>query len=236
MANHDNKRILVISDLHCPYQHPDAVRFLRALKAKYKPTRVILSGDEVEYAGISFHDHDPDMDAPGRELKRAIEELTPIYKMFPVAEVLESNHGSLVLRKALANGLSREYIRAPGEILKAPPGWTWHFDIVTTLPTGFQCYFHHSKGPNAKKNSQAMGMSFVMGHHHEQMDISYWGNPNALLFGMTVGCLVDPESLAMLYNKNNLKRPVIGCAVIIEGLPILIPMVLNRNGRWIGKL
>jgi len=46
-----------------------------------------------------------------------------------------------------------------------------------------------------------MGASFVQGHHHEQMDIHYWGNPNALLFGMTVGCLVDNKSLAMAYNK-----------------------------------
>jgi len=42
--------------------------------------------------------------------------------------------------------------------------------------------------------------------------------------------------LAMAYNKNNLKRPVIGCAVIIDGIPQLIPMVLNRKGRWVKKL
>jgi hypothetical protein len=31
-------------------------------------------------------------------------------------------------------------------------------------------------------------------------------------------------------------RPIIGCAVIINGLPKLIPMVLNKSGRWIGKI
>lgn len=236
MSKHDNKRILVISDLHCPYQHKDAVRFLAAIKKKYKPTRVILSGDEADMHAISFHDHDADLDSPGKELEKCIKALKPIYKLFPVAEVLESNHGSLVLRKALAHGLSRKFFKSPGEILQAPKGWTWHFEIFTVLPTGFPCYFHHSKGVNAKKNSQAMGSSFVMGHHHEQMDISYWGNPNALLFGMTVGCLVDAKSLAMAYNKNNLKRPVIGCAVIIDGIPQLIPMVMDKGGRWTGKL
>ncbi len=53
---------------------------------------------------------------------------------------------------------------------------------------------------------------------------------------MTVGCLVDSHSLAMAYNKNNLKRPVIGCGVIIDSIPQLIPMVLNKAGRWIGRL
>jgi hypothetical protein len=232
----NNKCILVISDLHAPFNHPDSVAFLKAIKKKYKPTRVILSGDEADFHGISFHDHDPDLDSAGRELESTIKALKPIYALFPQAEVLESNHGSLVLRKALANGLSRQFFKSPGEILQAPKGWTWHFDITTTLPNGTQCYFHHSKGANVKKNSQAMGSSFVQGHHHESFEIQYWGNPNALLFGMTVGCLIDPHALAMAYNKNNLKRPVIGVGLIVDSIPVLIPMVLNKHGRWIEKL
>lgn len=232
----NNKSILIISDLHCPYNHKDTVAFLKAIKKKYKPTRVILSGDEADYHSISFHDHDPDLDSPSVELEKAIKALEPIYKLFPVAEVLESNHGSLVIRKALATGLSRKFFKDPGEVLRAPKGWSWHFDIVTTLPNGTSCYFHHSKGANVKRNSQAMGSSFIQGHHHESFEIQYWGNPHALLFGMTVGCLVDSKSLAMAYSKNNLKRPIIGCAVVVDSIPELIPMVLNKNGRWIGKL
>lgn len=232
----NNKCILIISDLHCPYQHQDTVRFLKAVKNKYKPTRVILSGDEADFHSISFHDHDPDLDSAGVELKKTIEALEPIYKLFPVAEVLESNHGSLVLRKALANGLSSKFFKSPGEILHAPKGWTWHFDINTTLPNGTPAYFHHSKGANVKKNSQALGANFIQGHHHESFEIQYWGNPSALLFGMTVGCLVDSNALAMAYSRNNLKRPVIGLGLIIDSIPVLVPMVLNKKGRWVGKL
>ena len=105
-----------------------------------------------------------------------------------------------------------------------------------TLPNGTPLYLHHSKGANVKKNSQAMGSSFCQGHHHESFEIQYWGNPHALLFGMTVGCLVDSKSLAMAYNKNNLKRPVIGCGIIVDSIPQLIPMVLDKKGRWVGKL
>lgn len=232
----DNKRILVVSDLHAPYMHKDAVAFLKAVKAKYKPTRVIFSGDEADFHASSYHDHDPDLDSVGTELKLAIDQLTPLYKMFPKAEILESNHGSLVMRKAISSGMSRNFFRAPGEILKAPKGWTWHFDIQTTLPDGTNCYFHHSKGANVKKNSQAMGSSFVQGHHHESFEIQYWGNPNALLFGMTVGCLVDTHALAMAYNKNNLRRPVLGVGLIIDSVALLVPMRLNSRGRWVGRL
>jgi len=232
----NNKCILVISDLHAPYSHPDVLPFLKAVKAKYNPTRVILSGDEVDFHAISFHDHDPDLDSPGVELEKAIEILKPIYRLFPKTEVLESNHGSLVFRKALASGLSTKFIKTPREILQAPKGWTWHFDITTTLPNGTSCYFHHSKGANVKKNSQAMGSSFIQGHHHESFEIQYWGNPHALLFGMTVGCLVDTDALAMAYSKNNLKRPVIGLGLIVDSIPILVPLVMNKKGRWVGKL
>lgn len=232
----NNKCILVISDLHAPYQHQDASAFLKAIKNKYKPTRIILSGDEADFHNISFHDADPDLDSAGKELEKAIAALKPIYALFPKAEILESNHGSLVMRKALASGLSTKFFKSPGEILQAPKGWTWHFDINLTLPNGTPCYFHHSKGANVKKNSQAMGSSFCQGHHHESFEIQYWGNPTALLFGMTVGCLVDPHALAMAYNKNNLKRPVIGCGIIVDSIPQLIPMVLNNRGRWVGKL
>lgn len=45
---HDNSRILFISDMHIPYHHVDTIAFLKHLKAKYKPTRVICLGDEVD--------------------------------------------------------------------------------------------------------------------------------------------------------------------------------------------
>lgn len=229
------ERILIISDLHAPYMHKDAVKFLQAIKKKYKPDYVISSGDEIDLHSLSFHDHDPDLDSAGQELKKAIACLKPIYKLFPKVDIMESNHGSLVMRKALAHGMPRSLFRAQREILEAPEGWRWYFDRIVQTPLG-PVYFHHSKGANVKKNSQAMGMSFVQGHHHESFEISYWGNPNALLFGMTVGCLVDPKSLAMAYNKNNLRRPVIGVGLIIDGKPLLIPMILNKDGRWVGRL
>lgn len=232
---HNNKRILIISDLHAPYSHQDTEAFLKAVKNKYNPTRVILSGDEADFHAISFHDHDPDLESPGTELQKTIDALKPLYKLFPKAEVLESNHGSLVMRKAQAVGLSKNFFRTYQEILQAPEGWTWHFDITTKLPNGQKCYFHHSKG-KPLKTGQLYGMSHVCGHHHESFDIQYWSTPESLFFAMTVGCLVDKKSLAMAYGKNNQKRPIVGVGLIIDSLPILIPMTLNSKGRWTGKL
>jgi hypothetical protein len=226
--------ILIVSDLHEPYSHPDTLEFLKACKKKFKPTQVVFSGDEVDSHAISFHDSDPNLPSAGDELKQAIGRLKPIYKLFPKAYILESNHGSLIYRKALANGLPKEYFKDYNDILRAPKSWKWVNDLTLNTPQG-KVYFHHSRG-KAIKTAQTYGMSHVCGHHHESFDIQYWSTPEKLMFGMTVGCLVDKKSLALAYNKINLKRPILGLGVIIDGVPQLVPMLLDKHGMWVGNI
>jgi len=71
-----------------------------------------------------------------------------------------------------------------------------------------------------------MGMSCVQGHFHEKFGINYWGNSLGLYFSMQVGCLIDDTNYAFAYNNVNLKRPVIGCGLIIDGVPTLEAMPL----------
>jgi hypothetical protein len=97
-------------------------------------------------------------------------------------------------------------------------------------------YICHGKSADILKLSQSMGMSAIQGHYHEKFEVRFWGNKLGLFFGMIVGCLIENSSYAFSYNKLNLKRPVIGCGIIINGIPMLIPMVLNSKGRWIGVL
>ena len=79
-------------------------------------------------------------------------------------------------------------------------------------------------------------MNTVQGHFHEKFQINYWGNSLGLYWDMHVGCLVNDDSMAFNYNNTNLKRPIIGCGVILDGQPRLCPMVLDKKGRWIGKV
>ena len=125
-----NSRILVISDMHHPYSHPDTIEFLIALHKKYKFDRVVCVGDEVDGHAISFHQSDPDLLAPGDELKTAIRRMQPLYRVFPSVDVLDSNHGSLVYRKGKFAGLPRAVFKSWREILEAPKGWKWHFELT----------------------------------------------------------------------------------------------------------
>lgn len=231
---YDNSRILLISDLHIPYHHKDAIAFLSHLKAKYKPTRVICLGDELDKHALSYHDSDPDLKSAGDELRESLPIIAELYKMFPVMEIIESNHGSLVWRKAKTHGIPRHYIKSYNDVLGVGEGWTWHPDLVVDLPDGNRCYIHHGKSNNVVRLSQQMGMSAVQGHYHEILSASYWGNPNGLHWGLQAGCLIDDESYAFSYNNVNLKRPVIGTALIINSLPVLEPLVMGEDGRWVG--
>lgn len=229
------KSILVVSDLHCPYEHPDTVPFLTACKAKYKPDTVVCIGDEADFHDASFHDSDPDLDSAGVELEKAIEHLQPIYKLFPAVTVVESNHGSMVLRKALVGKIPKKAIKPYNDILDAPKGWNWVFDTIIQTPLG-PVYFCHGKTGSPGKLASQYGMSTVQGHFHEKSQINYISTPEKLMFDAHTGCLADDKSLALGYNKVNPKRPIVSILVIVNGIPQIVPMVLNRSGRWIKSL
>lgn len=59
-------------------------------------------------------------------------------------------------------------------------------------------------------------------------------NPRDLLWGMNAGCLIDAKALAFTCGKLHLNRPVIGTGLVVHGQPKLEPMMLDKNGRWIG--
>lgn len=228
------KRILVVSDLHAPFMHPDTVAFLTAVKKKYKPTRVVFTGDEVDNHALSYHEHDPDLHGPHDELKLAIQQLQPIYRLFPKADILESNHGSLAARKLRTAGIPKKYLREPGEVIDAPRGWVWVDELQLRLPTGQRVLFHHGLSSDIMRVVALRGCCVVQGHYHTKSSIGYIGNSEALLWGLQVGCSINGKSLAFAYNKLNLGRPVISHGMIIDGQPKLIPMVLNKKGRWNG--
>jgi len=227
--------ILIISDPHFPYQHPDLLAFLRACNAKFRPDRVVCVGDEADKHAMSFHDHDPDLASAGDELKQTRRALRPLYKLFPKMDILESNHGSMVYRKGKHFGIPKDYLRSYQEVLQAPEGWVWHDELILQTVQG-PVMFRHQFKKDPLIHAQQMAMSIVQGHFHEDFDIQYVSSPHRLLWAMTVGCLIDKQSLAFAYNKTNTKRPIIGTGVIINGLPQLVPMLLNSEGRWVGKL
>ena len=224
---------LIISDLHVPYEHPDAYAFLLAIKKEYEPDLIINIGDEVDKHALSFHDSDPDLASAGDELKKSQKILKKYARLFPEMWLIDSNHGSLGFRRAKAMGMPKEYLKGYGEVLKTPDTWRWT-DELTIKSGENHIIARHQWKKNPLICSQQMGACVLQGHFHESFDIQYASSPSKLLWAMTVGCLIDKQSLAFAYSKTNTKRPIIGVGLIIDGHPRLIPMVLNKRGRWKG--
>lgn len=225
-GHEDNSVILFISDMHIPYHHKNLIPFLKGLKDKYKPTRVICLGDELDLHSLSFHDSDPDLMSAGDELKEAMKVIKQVEELFPVMDLVDSNHGSLAYRKAKHHGIPQHFIKGYNEVLEVGDGWKWHHDLIVKLPNGEDVYVCHGKAARGVQLSQNMGMSVVQGHHHSEFNIHYWANPKHLHFSVQCGSLIDDKSLAMAYNKLTLKRPIIGTALIVNGIPMLEAMPL----------
>jgi|TARA_R110002096_G_scaffold7665_1_gene33011 predicted phosphodiesterase len=230
-----HKSVLVISDLHIPYHHKDSFEFLKAVKKKFKPDTVVNIGDLLDFHAISMHEHNPDLPSAGDELNLAKSYVRELEQIFPDVTEVHSNHSSLVYRRAIKYGMSSQFLKPYGDFL-GTKNWKWADDLTLEMSNGKRVHFTHGKSADVLKVSQTMGMSAVQGHYHTKLSISYWANPDNIYWGMQVGCLINQKSLAFSYAKNFSTRFMLGCGIIIDGIPRLLPMVLNNNGDWIKEV
>lgn len=230
----DNRIILCFGDNHFPDAHPDILKFIRALKYRFNPTRVIHLGDEINNNALSFHEKSMDEPSYPEEFKAAKRQLQGLCEIFPEGiDFIESNHGSLAYRRAKFGGVPANWLRGYNEVLELDPKlYRWHKELIVTLPTGHKCIFNHGQGSSVVNNAKDRCASYVQGHYHSRMSIGFFGDEYKPLFGMQLPCLIDNRSQAFDYNKKIAKRPKLGAGLIINGYPMLVPMPLNKAGRF----
>jgi predicted phosphodiesterase len=230
------KKVLAIGDMHIPYHHKDSMAFLRALKKHYKGFDLVVNiGDELDQHAISMHDSNPDLPSAGDELNIAKQYIQILYKTFPDMTLVDSNHSSLVYRRALKYGLPKAYLRDYNEFLDVGRGWKWVDDLTITLNDGSRCFFTHGMSANVLQVAQKMGMHTVQGHYHSKSSIQYFSNPDKLVWGAQTGCLTNQKSMAFNYAKNFKDRFVMSSLVIVDGQPKLHPMII-KNHKLIGRI
>jgi hypothetical protein len=234
--NAKNKSVLIISDTHIPYSHKDYYFFLKEIKKKYKPDIVTHIGDELDYHAISMHKSDSSLFSADHELDAAIIEIQEgLHKLFPRMRLLESNHGSLVFRRLKVEGISIRHLK-PLHKLYETPKWSWHDDILLSTNLG-KVYMCHGKSGAYGRLCKDMGASAIQGHFHTKSEITWHKTIMGTRFNMFVGCLVDADSMAMAYGRNNLPLPIMSVGFInANGTPELIRMNLDKHGSWDGIL
>lgn len=217
------KKVLIISDLHIPYSVKGYYNFLKAVNNQFKPGIIINIGDELDYHAMSFHDSDNELFSSSHELDRAIIEIQEgLHKLFPKMYLLESNHGSMILRRAKHHGIPIRTLKPLHELYETPL-WSWHESILLETRQGLM-YLCHGKSGSYGRLVKEVGVSCIQGHFHGKFEITYHRGALNTRYSMFVGCLVDVESMAMAYGRNNTVQPVLGVGAIkAGGQPFLTP-------------
>lgn len=208
--NNDESRVLVVGDLHSPFDLDSYFDHCVEVYERYNCNRVVFIGDVIDNHYSSYHETDADGMGGGKELELAIKRLERYYHRFPDAHVTVGNHDRIIMRKAQSGGVPKEWIKDYQEVLRTP-GWKY----VTDVEIDGVLYIHGEAG-TAKTKARADMRSTVQGHLHTQAYTEYFVGANSRVFGTQVGCGIDAKSYAMAYMKVG-KKPAIGCAVVLGG-------------------
>ena len=206
----EERRILVIGDLHCPFELDGYFDFCKETYANYNCNQVIFIGDIIDNHAFSYHEPDPDGMSAGDELQVAIEDVKKWYNTFTDADVLVGNHDRMAARKAMTGGIPKVWIKSYNDVLGTPK-WNWTERIVYD-----DVQYVHGEGGTARTKAKNDMMSTVQGHIHTQAYTEFTVGRKFKVFGMQIGCGVDSKSYAAAYAKN-FKKQAIGCGVIIGG-------------------
>ncbi len=213
--------------------HPEVEPFLTEVVKKFKPTEVVFLGDIIDLHGVSFHPQNPDIMSASDELTGAIEQLKPLYKKFPNAKLCLGNHDRRPFRKAADAGIPSAFIKTYEDFLELPEGWEvgdkFFIDNIR-YEHGESCA---GNAGGAYRSCSRHRQSVVYGHWHSFAGITYSATERDLIWGFNTGCLIDPHALAFAYGKTFPNKPVLGCGIIIDGIPFFIPMNLGSRIEYV---
>ena len=223
-------RVLVIGDIHCPCERKGYMQFTKDINKKYKCNQTIFIGDIVDNHAVSFYTKHPELPGAKDEYELAYEHIQRWYRAFPKAKIAIGNHDIRVIKAAESVGIPAKFLRDFAEVWNTPNWiWDWEFlidDVVYTHGTRM------SGIHPAYTNMRKMATSLVLGHNHSAAGIKYLVNARRRLFSMDVGCGVDDSSLAFVYGKHSRIRSVISCGVVIDGIPYLEIMPIQKGEKY----
>ena len=235
----NTKRLLILSDTHFPYQHPNYFEWIKKIKDKINFSGVIHIGDLVDFHSISFHPHSPELPNIKFEIKDAIKCIKKLRKIFPVEmPILWGNHDIRIQRLAEKSSIPEAFLKDINDILEIDKKWkwTWHDKVILDLPNKTKVFFTHHFKSNVIASAKELGMSYVSGHQHTLSQLTLISSPLALNFAMCVGSSINPKHEAFKYAKNFIKRPIISVGAIINNQPVIYAMPLNDRGEWTGAI
>lgn len=217
-------RVLVIPDQHCPFMHKKAIPFLCRVRDEWKTDTVINIGDVTDSYFATRFQKDP-MNSTAWEVEACNKQIAKLKQEFPVQRVCIGNHDERVARRCEEAGVPGQFLKDYAAMWDTPQ-WEWGVKFIIDG----NLYIHDGgcggvTGP--RRAALEEGRSVVHGHYHKHAGIHYirQRTKRKQLWGMNVGTVIDESAYGFAYGKNERLGSVLSCAVVIDGLPILIPMV-----------
>lgn len=221
--------VLVIPDLHLPVAHSRALDFCVDTYNKYGCNKVVNIGDVIDHHAISKHLKNPNCPSAKDEYDLVKVDLQQWYDTFPEATIILGNHDTRPARISGEAGIPELYLKPYDEVWDTPC-WKWVFDTVID-----DVYYFHGLGSSGKtpalNKTASIHMSVVMGHVHSVAGVHWGAGPQERWFGMDTGCLIDREAWQFYYGKHMSKKPILGCGVVLDGIPHFEIMPLERYHR-----
>lgn len=214
-------RVLVIGDIHAPFELSGYLDFCKEQYKVNNCNRVVIIGDVIDSHYSSYHETSADGMGGKAELDLAIRKLSRWYKAFPDADVTLGNHDRIIIRKAQTSNIPSQWIREFGEVLGTPD---WRF--VTEVYIDGVRYVHGDKSGKPRMAVKRDMVSTVSGHYHTDMYVEWSFGKTRRIFAMAVGCGIDSKAYAMGYMQGG-KKEAIGIGIVIGGnVAFNVPMDL----------
>lgn len=214
---------LIIPDMHIPFHHPDALRFLRELKAEFKPTMVLQSGDLVDQHALGRWVPEADALGNNSELQESRAIVGQLGKLFPNLHWVLGNHDIRVAKRAKEMKIPSAFMRNLRDVYGCPS--TWH---VADHYVVDGVRFFHGDGFTGKMAAitaaERLRQSVVIGHVHAYPGVIWSVGAKDTIFGLNCGCLIDPAEYAFNYAKDTPSKPGLGVGLIEAGVPRWLPM------------
>lgn len=247
--NKNNERILIISDIHVPYEDSMAMELLWVFNDVYGPTRIIIAGDLLDFYKASKYAKHPNYGVTIKdELRKGKAFIKKLRTKNPkaVIDYLCGNHDFRLQQYMVLQTpelVDFPEMTIPNLLELEKFGVKWH--PVKSYATSFVDNWITVEGVSIghfNKANQGAGMtvrnlmirrggSFVQGHAHRGAIIWRRGIDGELTFGLENPCLYDGKQAPYVSDIDW----QMGWSTITHGQPELTLITPDYTFIWGGK-
>ena len=212
-------RILVIPDVHFPYEHPSFFKDLGLAVSKNKPDAIVIIGDLIDCHAISKHTPESDAKDATSEFNLAKSKIAKMAKILGNRRVFYclGNHEMRISKVASSVRIPSMCLKSIRDIFDIPRKWSIVSEKVLD-----GTFFVHYRSVIGNKAATSYGMNVVQGHLHAKCSIEYFQTPTQTLWQAFTGCYADDASIAMRYSLESAKKSVRAFLLIEDRVPRLI--------------